>query len=63
MWEGDGALLGVGRRRAPPPQLQSEWRLQVQLGSIFNISAETLNHPQSTSCSPARDPDVHTQAG
>lgn len=36
------------------------WRLQLQQGSIFSISAETLHHPHSPSCSRARDPDAHT---
>lgn len=71
-WEGPGAEGGFrgGReeglgpcwacwgRRALPPRLQSAWRLQFQKGSIFNISAETLNHPHSPSCGPARDPDA-----
>lgn len=34
-----------GGRAVPPPQLQSGCRLQLQQGSIFNISAETLHHP------------------
>lgn len=31
---------------------------QFPKGSIFNISAETLNHPHSPSCGPAGDPDA-----
>lgn len=56
-----------GRREgspATPPQLQSGCRLQLQQGSIFNISAETLHHPHRQLQPRARDLDagVHLAA-
>lgn len=55
-----GGQWGGGRWQGWLPQLQSVWRLQLQQGSIFSISAETLHHPHSPSCGRARDPDAHT---